>query len=157
VVVDGIVYAAWYFGLVRGFDATTGETVWKVQTGGLLSGGTPAVANGVVYVRAIFPSDRLRAFDLEPGPELWDSSLSEGYYPVVAMASFPSARTMAGSERTTSATGDHLWMGACDGGCRLGTPAVSDGVLYASAQSGTSTPSAFAEQPIPNALTRLLP
>ncbi len=72
---DGVLYAV---------DSSTGSLRWRVPVGDALVAGTPAVADGVVYVAA--QSHGLMALNLDTGASLWtvDMHLPVRAAPIVA-------------------------------------------------------------------------
>jgi outer membrane protein assembly factor BamB len=81
VAADGIVYyAAWTQPIVA-LEATSGTLLWKIGQGGT---GSPAVANGVLYVTS---NGNLSAFNARTGSPLWTSFSGSGAEtPIVANA-----------------------------------------------------------------------
>ena len=65
-------------GLLLALDAKTGARVWaSPMSGNTMSDGTPAVADGRVYV-GNQTADRVLAYDLKTGAKLWQSDASLG-------------------------------------------------------------------------------
>jgi outer membrane protein assembly factor BamB len=139
VVSNGVMYFGQGF---NGFDnspfelyalnADTGAFLWKHETEPIF--GSPAVANGMVYV---IDADYLSALNADTGALIWQYDVpGQGQYgsPTVVnnvvyfTSSFPSGNVYA----LNATTGSLLWTYPLAGGTPA-SPAVVDGLLYISA------------------------
>lgn len=86
-VADGRVYVA-YGDVVRAFDATTGETLWRTSLRGpsftFRARGQPALDDGALYVAGQYDGDeergRLAALDARTGEPLWRFEAGSNFY-----------------------------------------------------------------------------
>ncbi len=154
-VADGTVY--WPYqtrhgkasrGLLAALDTQTGEPVWESEmTGATMSDGTPAVANGKVYV-GNETADRVIAYDAATGQQLWVATARLGGWqdgsPMVA-----GNRLLIGSNNRLIArdatTGADLWTyqspdpSFIPQNATPATPAVVDGTAYVGFPDGRVT------------------
>jgi outer membrane protein assembly factor BamB len=126
-------------GLLTALDATTGETVWESpMSGSTMSDGTPAIADGRVYV-GNETADRVIAYDAETGRQLWTAANRLGGWqdgaPVAA-----GGRVFIGSNNAVIArdatSGADLWTHRSPSASYIpnnatpSAPAVDGGTLY---------------------------
>jgi outer membrane protein assembly factor BamB len=132
-VADAQVYAG-VEGHLFALDAQTGGVVWKKAVTNVDSG--PAVANGVVYFD---PSENLSAYDEATGARLWKQSTPGDSGSSAAVANGVAyVGTARGQLQAFDASdGTPLWTSLLAGAAFGGSPAVSDGVVYGSADDGT--------------------
>ncbi len=105
------------WGELVALDLATGKTRWRVPLGVLdklvrlplplrwgtpTSGGPIVTAGGLVFIGATM-DERFRAFDVETGEELWETST-----PTAAMAT-PMTYEVAGKQFVVVAAGGHMW------------------------------------------------
>lgn len=105
------------WGELVALDLATGETRWRVPLGVLdklvrlplplrwgtpTSGGPIVTAGGLVFIGATM-DERFRAFDVETGEELWETTT-----PTAAMAT-PMTYQVAGRQFVVVAAGGHMW------------------------------------------------
>ncbi len=145
-VVNGVVYfATGYYPLSSGstnpsdfnaiyaINADTGEFIWKygIDTP---SFGSPAVANGVVYV---ITGDYLHALDAVTGALIWQYEVYGSNYssPTVANGIVYIASSDRHVYALNATTGAPIWSYATAGGIYV-SPAVANGVLYVSSGPG---------------------
>ncbi|MCI2420255.1 PQQ-binding-like beta-propeller repeat protein [Saccharopolyspora sp. K220] len=99
-------------GLLAALDPKTGATLWESpMTGATMSDGTPAVADGKVYV-GNETADRIVAYDANTGSQLWQSSNALGGWQDAAPTAV-GGRVFIGSNKKVIArdgtTGADLW------------------------------------------------
>jgi eukaryotic-like serine/threonine-protein kinase len=139
----------WYVGSadrrVYALDAATGATRWTTTTGGRVLD-PPAVADGVVYVRA--RDGNAYALDAATGAIIWTASI--GGSPMFGLPPGTSSPAVADGMvyvaglyngrlyALDAATGATMWT-ATRGFTVGGTPAVADGVVYALLGTGLGT------------------
>jgi outer membrane protein assembly factor BamB len=140
-VADGMVYVAGpYNGRLYALDAATGATVWTATRGDTV-GGTPAVADGIVYAllgRGLGSAD-LVALHADTGAMVWTvpgSSLSSpsSVSPVVANGVLYTGTVAGVLVARTPATGAVLWSDGTAGGSNRSYYAslvVANGAVYA--------------------------
>jgi outer membrane protein assembly factor BamB len=80
---------------LHAINRTTGEGVWKFQTGGRVEGSPVIFADGVLFGSA---DGRLYAASLESGTELWQLDLGES---LVASPAFGGGQIVIGGEKGT--------------------------------------------------------
>jgi outer membrane protein assembly factor BamB len=136
-VTGGTVYVGSDDGNVYALRAATGSLRWQYATGGPVYG-TPAVANGHVYVGT--GNGKTFALDATSGNMDWSVTVT-GFVRGAAVADdvvyFTSNDTLFAYEATY---GQLLGSWVVGGeGSYLGTPAVSDGVVYVDADTGYLT------------------
>jgi outer membrane protein assembly factor BamB len=125
IVVDGVVYAVSYYGVVEGFDPATGSVVWRAVTGSLMSGAAPAVGEGTLYTGTL--NGEALAFDLATGDVLWrqNTRVPVELSPVVAN---DLVLIVAGDLYALDATtGALVWSSSV---APEGSPAFAGGLLY---------------------------
>jgi eukaryotic-like serine/threonine-protein kinase len=133
-VVDGVVYAVSYRGILYAVDATTGQERWRldtvleepVQACGALS--SPAVADGVVYLGTC--DGDLLAVDANTGSERWRHPLRPRFL-IDASPAVAGGMVYLGYVGVTAVdavSGEQVW----EAGeyVPVSSPAVADGVVY---------------------------
>lgn len=135
-------------GLLVALDTRTGDAAWQApMTGSTMSDGTPAVADGMVYV-GNQTSDRVIAFDQQTGERRWVAATKLGGW----QDGIPTAvdgRVFIGANNGViardGATGQELWTfssphpSQVPGGATPSAPAVAGNVLYMGFPSGAVT------------------
>jgi len=150
---NGIVYVATGLGKMVALDAKTGDVVWERETRVPLNS-VPTVDNGRVFV--ISDDNELFALDIKNGDVLWSyqgitetasmlTSPAPAVIDDVVLAPFSSGELIA----LRVQNGGVLWQDALSSTARLtplaslndisGGPAVADGYVIATAQSGVMT------------------
>jgi outer membrane protein assembly factor BamB len=135
-------------GLITALDPRNGAPIWESpMTGGTMSDGTPAVADGKVFV-GNQTADRVIAYDLETGQRQWVGTERLGGWqdgiPVAA-----GGRVFIGANNgiiaRDAATGAELWSyrsphgSLVSSGATPSAPAVDDGIVYMGFPSGAVT------------------
>lgn len=154
-VADGTVFWAYQTrfgpgaqGLLVALDPATGASRWEApMTGSTMSDGTPAVADGRVYV-GNQTADRVLAYDVATGARLWTSSAVLGGWQDAAPMT-AGGRVYIGSGNGViardAATGADLWTYRSPGPSQVpgnatpSMPAVHDGALYMGFPDGRVT------------------
>ncbi len=152
VVVNDILYGIGgdYSKNLYAVNMTTGQVVWQYATGTNTSGAddvlvkvsSPAVANGVVYLSAGFPTQKLYAVDAAAGVEKWKKSL--GSFENTNILSSP---VVAGNVVFVGGANGTLYSFDAQSGADLGTlvldgavlstPALASGMLYVTTTAGS--------------------
>lgn len=141
-------YGAGSAGVLKALDTRTGEPVWQAAlSGNQMSDGTPAVADGMVYV-GTQTADRVVALDLQTGARRWLGAESLGGW----QDGIPTAaggRVFIGSNNgivaRDGATGELLWSfrspypSLVSSGATPSAAAVRDDVVYMAFPSGAVT------------------
>ncbi|HEY2937532.1 MAG TPA: PQQ-binding-like beta-propeller repeat protein [Gaiellaceae bacterium] len=125
-VADGTLYFT-LNGSVIAFDARTGSVVWGNTFAN--SPGSPAVANGRVYVAAA----DLNVFDRTDGRLLWQGDLdaATGTTPAVdPLTGVAVVGTNLGTFYAFDANGGKLWSLQLGTNAILGNPTIADGIVY---------------------------
>ena len=132
-VVDGKVYVGGldtetFQGVLRGFDATTGDRLWTTTTFGPIYG-APVVVGNVVYVASGF---KVQAFDASTGAMLWESGLEDNAFntPAVVDGVVYVASQAGRVDALDAATGASIWSTTVAEHIRFSSPAVANGVVY---------------------------
>src|SRR6266536_1350016 len=140
VVWGGKVYVAPTDGIVRAFDATTGELIWSTDTHSEIDAVAPAVADGVLYVGT--ERGVLWALDADTGGLVWSERLGDAiFYPATVVGSvvYVSFVTNGGADEVTealdAATGTALWAQTVLAG---DAPAVGNGMVYMAGALGAT-------------------
>lgn len=149
-VVDGRVFVGTYGlrehgGLIRAFDAATGEKRWETATGRIHTS-SPAIADGTLYVNAgdISHPYRTVAVDTDDGAVRWTHDFENGgyvrsspavvdgvVYTTVATAPDEQGRTDVHVRALDAGTGAERWSVTVEGGeFRYSSPTVADGTVY---------------------------
>jgi outer membrane protein assembly factor BamB len=130
-VVDGVIYqdSAYPTWSLYAFDAVTGAKRWKADLASAITGSSPAVAGGLVYVGTL--SGLLYALDASTGAIVWVVQLD---YQVSASPTVWNGAVYVGTYigpfyALDGATGDTLWT-AHTGGIDTSSAAVVNGVAY---------------------------
>jgi outer membrane protein assembly factor BamB len=137
----GKLFVVNYDGLLRSFDATTGQAGWSTQLPGQYAFSAPPTAvNGVVYVGGAGSGGTLYAVDESTGNVLWTAFVENGDRSSTAVSSdgvFVSYPCQV--YKFDPLTGASLWhyAGPCEGGGGK-TPAYANGLLYV--RDPTSSP-----------------
>ena len=131
----GLVLYSDYPNLVA-VNADTGATVWQAPVLMVQPTGSPAVANGLVYVQG----GTLLALDASSGTTVWTAGASSAWGPIVAngvvYASSTTSNFVAEWDAYDAETGEHLATfhtsaGSCFlGDCTNTVPVIADGTLY---------------------------
>ena len=135
-------------GLLTALDGKTGATVWESpMTGATMSDGTPAVADGTVFV-GNETADRIVAYDAATGARKWTSTARLGGWQDAAPAA-AGGRVFIGSNNGVIArdatTGADLWQyrstdtSWIPGNATPSTPAVAGDTLYMGFPDGRVT------------------
>jgi outer membrane protein assembly factor BamB len=135
-------------GLLVALDPKTGAAAWEApMTGATMSDGTPAVADGIVYV-GNQTADRIVAYDASTGARLWVSTARLGGWQDAAPTAV-GGRVFIGSGNGVIArdakTGADLWTYRSPGpswipqNATASAPAVVDDVLYMGFPDGRVT------------------
>lgn len=152
VVVNDILYGIGgdYSKNLYAVNMTTGQVVWQYVTGTNTSGAddtlvkvsSPAVANGVVYLSAGFPTQKLYAVDAAAGVEKWKKSLGS-----IGTTNILSSPVVAGNVVFVGGANGILYSFDAQSGADLGTivldgavlstPALASGMLYATTTAGS--------------------
>ena len=166
-VIDGVAYIGTIYqgnyldGPVFALDAITGEHIWQSEVRG--SGGSLAVADGVVYIGSVtwdensYGRGYVHALDGANGEHLWSSQvlsvektlhLTDMGVPIAHLQGFPSALTVVDGVVYTgslgvggklyaldAATGNEVWNSYTASG-RSTQPMVTGGVVYIDSLSG---------------------
>jgi outer membrane protein assembly factor BamB len=135
-------------GLLIALDVKSGKRIWASEmSGATMSDGTPAVADGRVYV-GNQTADRVIAYDLETGEKLWTGANKLGGW----QDGIPAAadgRVYIGSNNgiiaRDGATGENLWTyrsshpSLVNGGATPAAPTIAGNVVYMGFPSGAVT------------------
>ncbi|WP_410575558.1 PQQ-binding-like beta-propeller repeat protein [Amycolatopsis sp. cmx-4-61] len=116
-------------------NATTGTTVWS-QTTAVTMDGTPAVADGLVYVGTQYASQGMLAFDTGNGAIRWQRKDVFQFWQTPAVT--PNAVLVTNNSGNTTAliralnprTGATLWQKTTSMPSAGGDPVVANGVVY---------------------------
>jgi eukaryotic-like serine/threonine-protein kinase len=135
-VVDGKVYVGGFDtetlqGVLRGFDATTGERLWTATTFGAIQG-APVVVGNSIYVASGFG---IQAFDAATGATLWGVVLPSNAptTPAVVDGVVYVAWQAGGIDALDAATGASIWSTSIRTQAEtidFSSPAVANGVVY---------------------------
>jgi outer membrane protein assembly factor BamB len=135
-------------GLLAAFDTRTGATVWESpMSGATMSDGTPAIADGKVYVGSE-TADRVIAYDVNTGQQQWvGTNVLGGWQDGAPVAA--GGRVFIGSNNRIvardAATGANLWTHASPdasyipGNATPAAPAVVGDTLYLGFPDGRVT------------------
>ena len=132
-VADGVVYSGGWDGSICAADATTGASLWTVQTQN--QAGSPAVVNGVVYVGA----DSVYALKASTGEIIWQFGGIDDFQssPVVANGVVYIGGIFDNSLYALNATtGTQIWS-FVTGAAIYGSPALADGIVYIGSGDGS--------------------
>ncbi|SDK44562.1 Outer membrane protein assembly factor BamB, contains PQQ-like beta-propeller repeat [Cryobacterium psychrotolerans] len=135
-------------GLLIALDVKTGERIWaSAMSGATMSDGTPAVADGRVYV-GNQTADRVIAYDLTTGAKLWTGGAQLGGWQD-GVPSAANGRVYIGSNNGIIArdgvTGATLWTYKSphpllvNGGATPAAPTIAGDVIYMGFPSGAVT------------------
>ena len=135
-------------GLLTALDPDTGAAIWEApMTGATMSDGTPAVADGRVYV-GNETADRVIAYDLQTGTQLWTATARLGGWQDAAPTAV-GGRVFIGSNNRViardAATGADLWTHQSPdaswvpGNATPSAPAVDGDTLYMGFPDGRVT------------------
>jgi len=129
--VDGkLIYGS--FPNVVARDQATGSVLWTAPVFGSASSGSPAVANGLVFVETRL-SD-LTALDENTGKIVWTAPASSEWGPSVANGVVYASNFSGEWDAYNAADGAQLWSvisnSGCFGPCTNTIPVVSRGMLY---------------------------
>ena len=131
---NGRVFAINSSGLLRSFDAATGNQNWSVQLPGQFSfSAPPTVSNGVIYTSGAGSGGTVYAVNANTGAVLWTASVANGgnSSPVVTSDGVYVSYSCPNVYKLNPATGAQIWRfstGCSGGGGR--TPALYNGRLY---------------------------
>jgi outer membrane protein assembly factor BamB len=140
-VADGVVYVGSIdYGAgnsLYAFNATTGASLWGVNTGGAVES-SPAVVGGVVYVGS--DNGHLSALDAGSGALLWTAATGS---PIFSSPAVAGGVVYAGSYDGNlyafdAATGALRWSATTTAvtGSVISSPAIADGVVYVGSYDG---------------------
>lgn len=131
-------------------NMTSGQMIWQYATGTNTSGAddslvkvsSPAMANGIVYVSAGFPTQKLYAVDAITGAEKWKKSLGS-----IGTTNVLSSPVVAGNVVYVGGANGTLYAFDAQNGSDLGTvvldgpvlstPAPASGMLYVTTTAGS--------------------
>jgi serine/threonine protein kinase len=136
---NGVIYAA-SGDSVYAFDAASGKTLWISSPMDSISYSSPAVANGLISVGTFGKSPetgQVYAFDAVSGKMRWNSGpiqigIDGNSAPTVANGRVYIAAGNGGVAAFDALTGHHLWVTTEPGGTTGFSPAVANGLVYAS-------------------------
>ncbi|SEF27383.1 Outer membrane protein assembly factor BamB, contains PQQ-like beta-propeller repeat [Amycolatopsis pretoriensis] len=128
-------YPAAQQGRLYTLNATTGNLVWS-KTTAVTMDGTPAVADGLVYVGTQYASQGMLAFDTGNGAIRWQRKDVSQFWQTPAVT--PNAVLVTNNSGTTTAviralnprTGATLWQKTTPMPSAGGDPVVANGVVY---------------------------
>lgn len=126
----GKVFVINFDGLLKSFDAATGQAGWSTQLPGSWFDSPPTAVNGIVYVSS--QSSVLTAVDESNGNMIWKASVNGGGNSSPAVSSDGVFVTYpCQAYKFDPLTGASLWhySGGCSGGGGR-TPAYANGLLY---------------------------
>ncbi len=121
-VANGVVYSGCGVNLCA-LNASTGALLWSFAGGG----GTPTVANGVVYVGS--DDGNLYALNASTGAKLWSYAAGGNTSPAVANGVVYAGSDDGNLYALNASTGAKLWS-FTTGGIVESSPAVANGVVY---------------------------
>ncbi|MGW1682724.1 outer membrane protein assembly factor BamB family protein [Saccharopolyspora sp. NPDC002376] len=135
-------------GLLIALDVQTGQRIWaSPMNGATMSDGTPAVADGRVYV-GNQTADQVIAYDLKTGQNLWTGAAALGGWQDGIPAA-ANGRVYIGSNNGViardGATGKTLWTyrsphpSLVNGGATPAAPTIAGNVIYMGFPSGAVT------------------
>jgi outer membrane protein assembly factor BamB len=123
---------------LHALDALTGTKLWSFRIGALGAFSAPAVANGVVYACGDFT---LYAIDATTGAELWSTTGGGNSTPVVSNGTVYSGSHVGVADGQITAsdvvTGAEMWTFTATDTGDMNSPAVADGLVYATAVGGS--------------------
>jgi outer membrane protein assembly factor BamB len=127
-------------GVLRGFDATTGERLWTATTFGAIQG-APVVVGNTIYVASGFG---IQAFDAATGATLWGVVLPSNAptTPAVVDGVVYVAWEAGGVDALDAATGATIWSTTIRTQAEtigFSSPAVANGVLYVGSSDAIGT------------------
>ena len=131
---NGRVFAVNGSGLLRAFDAATGNGIWTVQLPGqFVFSAPPTVAEGVIYTSGAGSGGTVYAVNASSGAVLWTRQVANGdkSSPAVTSDGVYVSYTCPNVYKLNPATGAPIWQyspGCSGGGGR--TPALFNGRLY---------------------------
>ena len=138
---EGMVFAGSENGLVVGLQATTGERIWSVETGGAVRA-TPIVLSDLLIVPVSLRDGTsiVSALDRYTGEERWRADVQGTVF--APLAGIDGYLIVAANDGVVTAldseTGDYLWSAQL-GGAILAAPAIADGsVVVASRDQSVS-------------------
>lgn len=135
-VVNGLVYAAFYGGIIRAFDENSGAQKWSYATGGSFSYSSPMRAVGLVYVG--MTDGYLYALDGLTGGFKWRYLTGNGIY---SSPTYSGGLVYFGSYdqnvyALNATTGALVWK-FTTGNAVYSTPAISQGMVFVGSLDGT--------------------
>lgn len=133
-VAEGVVFIPDYYGTFYALDANTGANLWSFQTSQYLYS-SPLVSNGLVYL--LSDETNLYALDASTGDVVWKYPLGGKSGNVLSLALANNVLYLGYNAlyALEPQTGRLLWKSPQLG---FGSPAVADGVVYASSFGGLS-------------------
>ena len=134
---DGTVYVASKDNHLYALDGQTGQEKWRINMGGdSMLAGSPALANGMVYV-GTENARHLYAVDVTTGQEVW--RFNTGGYVFSSPAYVDGILYVGSASRKLYAvdaqTGQEVWQFEA-GGQVYSSPVVADGVVYFGSEDG---------------------
>ena len=138
-VFNGVVYAS-SSDSVYAFDAESGKTRWISSPADSNSSSSPAVANGLIYISTTGNSPetgQIYAFDAATGKTRWNSGpiqigIDSNSSTTVANGQVYIGAGNGGVAAFDALTGHNLWITTEPGGTTGFSPAVANGLVYAS-------------------------
>ena len=130
-------------GNLLAFNAATGASLWTSPIGHVLADGSPAVANGIVFITTY--SDTLDALDATTGALLWSVVLSSapsntfaftGSSPAVANGVVYVSTNNGQLNAFNTTTGAALWSASTGATNGASQPVVANGVVYVGGNDG---------------------
>ncbi len=133
-VVEGAVFVGGYYGTLYALDASTGANLWSFQTSGYIEA-SPLVSRGLVYL--LSNETNLYALNAGTGAVVWKYPLGGQSENLLSLALANDVLYLGYNAlyALSPRTGKLLWNSPKLG---LGSPAVADGVVYASSFGGLS-------------------
>jgi len=138
-VFNGVVYAS-SSDSVYALNAENGKTLWISSPADSTSYSSPAVANGLIYISTIGNSPetgQVYSFDAASGKTRWNSGpiqigIDGNSSPTVANGKVYIGAGNGGVAAFDAFTGHYLWVTTESGGTTGFSPAVANGLVYAS-------------------------
>ena len=111
-------------------DEATGAQIWTAPVLSAATTGSPAVADGMVFVT----QNQLWALDAATGAVVWTASAASTWGPVIANGVVYASSLNGEWEAFDERNGSLLWSvtvgTGCGGTCANAVPVVADGILY---------------------------